>query len=101
MKKYVTLQEHMATLDPARRERIQNRVNNTLIAIRLAELRKNAKLSQKELGEKIGISQSAISQIENTDSLELTTLFTYIGALGGKLRLSVEMPSGEVLSLTP
>lgn len=90
----------MASLDPARRERIQNRVNNTLVAIRLAELRKNAKLSQQELANKIGISQSAISQIENTDSLELTTLFTYVGALGGKLHLSVEMPSGEILNLT-
>lgn len=100
MKKYVTLQEKMAELDPARRERIQNRVNNTLIAIRLAELRKNAKLSQKELAEKIGVSQSAISQIENTESLQLATLSTYVKALGGKLKLSVEMPNGEVLSLT-
>ncbi|WLF83246.1 helix-turn-helix transcriptional regulator [Moraxella sp. ZY210820] len=100
MKKYVIHQERMASLDPARRERIQNRVNNTLVAIRLAELRKNAKLSQQELANKIGISQSAISQIENTDSLELITLFTYVGALGGKLHLSVEMPSGEILNLT-
>lgn len=100
MKKYVTLQEKMAELDPARRERIQNRVNNTLIAIRLAELRKNAKLSQKELAEKIGVSQSAISQIENTESLQLATLSTYVKALGGKLKLSVEMPNGEVLNLT-
>lgn len=100
MKKYVTLQEKMAELDPARRERIQNRVNNTLIAIRLAELRKNAKLSQKELAEKIGVSQSAISQIENTESLQLATLSTYVKALGGKLKLSVEMPNGEILSLT-
>lgn len=100
MKKYITHQEKMAELDPARRERIQNRVNNTLIAIRLAELRKNAKLSQKELAEKIGVSQSAISQIENTESLQLATLSTYVKALGGKLKLSVEMPNGEVLSLT-
>lgn len=100
MKKYITHQEKMAELDPARRERIQNRVNNTLIAIRLAELRKNAKLSQKELAEKIGVSQSAISQIENTESLQLATLSTYVKALGGKLKLSVEMPNGEVLNLT-
>lgn len=100
MKKYITHQEKMAELDPARRERIQNRVNNTLIAIRLAELRKNAKLSQKELAEKIGVSQSAISQIENTESLQLATLSTYVKALGGKLKLSVEMPNGEILSLT-
>lgn len=100
MKKYISLDEKMAQLEPHRREHIQQKVQNSLIAIRLAELRKNAKLSQAELAAKIGVSQSAISQIENTESLQLATLANYIEALGGKLHLSVQMPNGESFSLT-
>ncbi|WP_323842577.1 MULTISPECIES: helix-turn-helix domain-containing protein [unclassified Moraxella] len=96
MTTYITLQEKMAMLDDKRREQIEARANHTLLAIRLAELRKNAKLSQKELAEKIGISQSAISQLESSGNVQLDTLNKYVTALGGKLRLSVEMPNGQV-----
>lgn len=101
MKKYTTLQEHMASLPPDRRERIEERTKNTLIAIRLAELRKSAKLSQAELAQRIGVSQSAISQLESSDnSIQWDTLNKYVNALGGRLHLSVEMPDGQSLQLS-
>ncbi|UXZ04555.1 helix-turn-helix domain-containing protein [Moraxella nasicaprae] len=101
MKKYTTHREMMASLDPARRARIEERTKNALIAIRLAELRKDANLSQKELADKIGVSQSAISQLENSDNvIQLDTLTKYVNALGGKLHLSVELPSGQAVQLS-
>lgn len=101
MTKYTTHREMMASLDPARRARIEERTKNALIAIRLAELRKDANLSQKELADKIGVSQSAISQLENSANvIQLDTLTKYVNALGGKLHLSVELPSGQAVQLS-
>lgn len=80
-------------LPQERQDRINARVADTLVSIRLAELRKNAKLSQKELADKIGVSQSAISQMESSDNPEYTTIKKYVQALGG--RLLVEMPNGD------
>lgn len=99
--KLTNFDDYMASLDPARRARIEERTKNALISIRLAELRKDANLSQKELADKIGVSQSAISQLENSDNvIQLDTLTKYVNALGGKLHLSVELPSGQAVQLS-
>ncbi|OOR86634.1 hypothetical protein B0181_11590 [Moraxella caviae] len=89
--KLTNFDDFFNNLPATRQTAINQRVADSLISIRLAELRKNAKLSQKELAQKIGVSQSAISQIESTNNLEFATLQKYISALGGKLHLSVEI----------
>lgn len=99
--KMTNFNDYMASLPPDRRERIEARTKNALIAIRLAELRKSAKLSQAELAQRIGVSQSAISQLESSDnSIQWDTLNKYVNALGGTLHLSVEMPDGQSLQLS-
>ncbi|XHX45974.1 putative HTH domain-containing transcriptional regulator [Lonepinella koalarum] len=53
-------------------------------------------LSQKELANSLGISQPAIAQIEQRgNELKLSTLKRYVETLGGKLSLTVEMPTGN------
>lgn len=59
-------------------------------------LREELNISQKELATHLGISQPAITQIEKRgNDLKLTTLKRYVEALGGKLSLKVELPTGE------
>ncbi len=89
----------MATLPPERQQHIEARANQTLTAIRLAGLRKQQQVSQTQLAEKMQVSQASISQLENQGDVQLSTLIRYVHALGGKLRIEVDMPDGTLKTL--
>ncbi len=52
---------------PARRKSLEKEIQNSEIAARIYELRQQAKLSQKQLAELIGTTQSVISRLEDAD----------------------------------
>ena len=54
----------------------------------LATLRKRQGLTQVELGQRIGMSQSDLSKFERRDDVRLLTLRSFVGALGGTLVLA-------------
>jgi DNA-binding Xre family transcriptional regulator len=62
----------------------------------LDDLRRRRGLTQAELGRRLGISQSDLSKLERRADLRVSTLAAYAHALGGRLRLLVELPDGEV-----
>lgn len=85
-----TLNQVMASLEPERRQDIEQQVAHTLMALELAELRKQQGLSQQALAYKIGVSQSTISQIENAHQhIQLDTLQKYINGLGKQPKLVI------------
>ena len=90
-----------ARRDPTRRARIDAARARTLEEIaryRLAELRKALGVTQAELAELIGKSQSAISQIESGDiGLSLDMLRAIISELGGTLEVSAVFDDRRVL----
>jgi transcriptional regulator with XRE-family HTH domain len=54
----------------------------------LRDLRKSLKITQTDLAETMGTSQSAVSQIENNiGAIYLATLRKHIEAMGGELQL--------------
>ncbi|MGH6656613.1 MAG: XRE family transcriptional regulator [Actinocrinis sp.] len=58
-------------------------------AHRLAEVRRRQQVTQQDLAEMLGISQSRVSQIErqSLDDTVLSTLAAYVEALGGRVRV--------------
>ncbi|MGH2728093.1 MAG: helix-turn-helix domain-containing protein, partial [Actinomycetota bacterium] len=58
----------------------------------LAELRARAGLTQEQVSERMGISQSDVSKLERRSDLKLTTLRAYISALEGNLQVTVRLP---------
>lgn len=56
-------------------------INTRKIGSRLARIRKEQKLTQIELGEKINISSTHISTVENGGSYSLSTLITICDGL--------------------
>lgn len=54
---------------------------------RLAELRKRREMTQEQVADRMGISVSRVSQIENGDVSTQDVLARYIAALGGTLKL--------------
>lgn len=62
----------------------------------LQMMREELKLSQKAVAEIMGISQPAVTQLEQRgNELKIATLKRYIEAMGGKLSLDVELPTGK------
>ncbi len=58
-------------------------------AYRLADIRRAYGLDQREVAERIGVSQSRISRIErgDLDRAEIATVRSYIEALGGQIEI--------------
>jgi transcriptional regulator with XRE-family HTH domain len=61
----------------------------------LTELRKIEGITQVELAERLGIKQPAISQLEQQDDMQISTLQRIVMALGGVLEITVRLPGGE------
>ena len=65
----------------------------------LRDLRKALELTQVQLGTTLGIGQEQISRMEQRTDLLLSTLASYVDAMGGKLRLLVEFPDRPPVAL--
>lgn len=81
---------------PARREKVdahKDRMIAETRAWRLRELREQFDLTQVELAAELDVSQNRISRIERGDigKTQVDTLRRYVEALGGKLRLEVQV----------
>lgn len=70
--------------------------NEMLEEIRLAELRRARDFTQVRLAEAMGKTQPEVSRIERETDLYLSTLRSYVEAMGGELRLTAVFPDGEV-----
>lgn len=90
-----TLREAIASRSPESQARIKEMAEEMIIETGLQLMREELQLSQKTLAESMGVSQPAITQIEQRgNDVKLATLKRYIEAMGGKLSLTVEFPEG-------
>ena len=88
-----TLKDKMAALEPARRANIEaeaDRLHTEYLT--LQELRKAKEMTQVQLAETLGIQQATVAKYERQSDLLLSTLSTYVRAMGGSLKLMVEFP---------
>ena len=95
-----TLKDKIAQLDADRRARIEEEAQQLHSEyLTLQELRKAKELTQVELAETLGMKQASVAQMEKRSDLMLSTVRSYVEAMGGKLRLLVEFPDRESVSL--
>jgi hypothetical protein len=88
-----TYQEKLARLSEHRRERvIAAGVEQVRQEYTLRGLREFAAMKQAEVGQAMGVSQGAVSQIEGRGDLLVSTLQHYVGALGGSIEMVVTLP---------
>ena len=62
----------------------------------LHELRRARALTQKELAETMQVNQPAVSKLEKRTDAYISSLRSYIEAVGGRLKIVAEFPDGEV-----
>jgi DNA-binding XRE family transcriptional regulator len=95
-----TLEDKLAGLSPARRKRVEARTAELIAEEQsLRDLRHALALTQEHMAEELGIGQDGISRLEKRSDLLLSTLRSYIEAMGGKLRLVAEFPNRPPVSL--
>jgi DNA-binding XRE family transcriptional regulator len=68
-------------------ERLASLRADTLEEIRLYELRHAEAVSQAELAGRLDVTQGAISKLEHSDDVRVSTLRQYLEALGARLEL--------------
>ena len=64
--------------------------------IALQHLRKALNLTQERMAELLGIGQDSISRLERRSDLLISTLQSYVKAMGGSLKLIAQFPDGVV-----
>jgi DNA-binding XRE family transcriptional regulator len=73
--------------EPGAPERLADLRAETLEEIRLYELRHGEAISQAELACRLDVTQGAISKLEHSDDVRVSTLRQYLDALGARLEL--------------
>jgi len=62
----------------------------------LNELRQACQMSQEHLAELLSTKQANVSRMERRTDMYLSTLRSYIEAMGGKLDIIARFPDGEI-----
>lgn len=95
-----TLKDKMAELPAQRRRRIEQETERLQAEYRtLQDLRKARALTQTQLAETLGIRQATVAQMEKRTDLLLSTLRSYVEAMGGELKLTVKFPDKPGVTL--
>jgi len=96
-----TLDKKIAALSPNRRAKVEARAKD-LIAVEqtLQDLRKAQNLTQQRIAELLNIGQDSVSRLEKRSDLLLSTLRSYIEAMGGHLRILAEFPDRPAVTLS-
>lgn len=85
-------QERRAKISKRAKELIEQEVT-------LRDLRRARELTQEHLAEILGIEQDGVSRMERRADMLVSTMDSYIQAMGGRLRLVVEFPDREPLTI--
>ena len=81
---------------PERRQRIAEMKSELLDEMPLNELRRARALTQGDMAKILKVNQPAVSKLEQRADIYVSSLRSYIEAVGGKLKIVAEFPEGEV-----
>lgn len=70
----------------------QRRLDDEIHSFRLAEVRRNRSLTQREVADAMGVSGPRVSDVERgkLDVVSVSVLRAYVEALGGRLKVTAE-----------
>ena len=89
--------ELQAKMDPERRASVESRVQEALKSMPLEGLRDARQLTQVQLAQVLRVSQGAVSKVERRTDMYISTLRSYVRAIGGDLQIRAVFPEGDVL----
>ena len=87
----VSLQDMIATMSADEQEIVRVRTQELIEQeLTLRDLRKAMGQTQATMAAKLGVKQENVSRVEQRADMLLSTLGSYLNAMGGKLKLTVE-----------
>jgi transcriptional regulator with XRE-family HTH domain len=96
-----TLDEVIVGLPPDQQQEVETLAERLIEEeMTLRDLRKAHKLTQQRVAEALHISQDGVSRIEKRSDFLISTLRSYVEAMGGRLRLVVEFRDRKPITLT-
>ena len=100
-KKFVTTDEVFNRFSAEDQAKIQARAAELIAEeMTLRDLRKARDLTQVQLAATLGIGQDNIARLEQRSDLLLSTLASYVNAMGGSLKLVVVFPDRAPVTLS-
>ncbi len=92
------INEIIGALPAERRAKIAARAEQLIgEEMALQHLRVARRFTQQSIAKVLGVGQDSISRLESRSDMLLSTLRTYVEAMGGSLRLVAEFPDGVAL----
>ena len=96
----VSLDDVMKKFTPEERLQIEARAAGLIEEEQtLRDLRQAQHLTQERMAVLMGVEQENVSRLERRADLLLSTLSSYVAAMGGKLRLMAEFPNRHPVAI--
>jgi DNA-binding Xre family transcriptional regulator len=92
-KKWETLR---ATMSPERREANRSAAQRMMAEMPLEELRSARNITQTHLASILQITQASVSKMEKRTDMYVSTLRSFVQAMGGELEIRAIFPDGTV-----
>src|ERR1700730_614013 len=92
-KKWRDLYENIPT---ERRARIEAQIAKDLAEMPLAEVRRARELTQQQIARSLEVNQAWVSKLEHQTDMYLSTLRSFVEAMGGELEIIVRFDDGAV-----
>ena len=85
-----------ARMSPERQKRVHERAQALLAELPLQELRQARHLTQEALARTLRSNQALVSKLERRTDMYVSSLRSYIEAMGGQLEIVARFPDGAV-----
>jgi predicted XRE-type DNA-binding protein len=85
-----------AKMTPEARERASIKAAKLIAGMPLQHIRNARQMTQTRLAELLEMDQGNISKLEQRTDMYLSTLRSYVEAMGGKLEIRAVFPDGDV-----
>src|SRR4051812_15672042 len=87
-----TLREKIASMPASQQAKIAARAKSLILEeMTLRDARKRTRKTQDTVAKRLGVGQDSISRLEKRGDMLVSTLREYVSAIGGKVRLVVEI----------
>jgi transcriptional regulator with XRE-family HTH domain len=87
-------------MSPESRERSEQEARRLVAEMPLQKLRHARQFTQEGLAKALDVNQSEISKIEKRADMYVSTLASYIRAMGGDLEIRAVFPDGDPIRIT-
>jgi transcriptional regulator with XRE-family HTH domain len=85
-----------AKMSPESRARSDAKAQKMIAEMALDELREAREMTQVRLAKILGVNQAAVSKLERRADMYVSTLQSFVKAMGGELKITARFPEGTV-----